>query len=427
MPGRRKFVSTISRGIASALLLPVIDFTPALAVPKRTISQHTDEEAYWKEIRSLFPLSDELVFLNCATMGPSPQAVIDAEAAVNLELNTRAQYRNNKDEVLADIARLVKADKQNIALTHNVTEGINIGAWSIDLQKGDEVIISTHEHVGNAVPWLNRAHLEEIVITPIALLPTAEQMFGLVKASISTKTKVIALPHIPCTNGQVLPISEICTYARQHGILTIVDGAHGPGLLELDLPAMGCDMYVSCCHKWMLGPKGTGFIYVRSESIEKLIPKFLGAHADAGWDVLSSPPVLNGYVPTAHRFFYGTQSPAHYAGISAAIRFIEEIGMEKIALRTRYLAAYLQERLLEIGSDKIEMLSPTEASSRGASIAFNVRKMAYTEVQKTCNKQKIIIRGVPENSINCLRVSTHIYNSKEEIDRFVEVIRSCAW
>ena len=209
MPGRRKFVTTVSRGIASALLLPAFDFTPADAHPKFPTFHITDEEAYWKEIRSLFPLKEELVYLNSATMGPSPQVVLDAEAAANLELNTNAYYRNNTDEILTGIARLVKATKKNIALTHNVTEGINIGVWGLDLHKGDEVILSTHEHVGNALPWLNRARLDGIVLKPLELKPTAGEMFESVSKAINPRTKVIALPHIPWTNGQVLPIAEI--------------------------------------------------------------------------------------------------------------------------------------------------------------------------------------------------------------------------
>ncbi|MES2891444.1 MAG: aminotransferase class V-fold PLP-dependent enzyme [Bacteroidota bacterium] len=426
MPGRRKFVRTISRGIASALLLPAFDYTDANAHPVMPRFDSNHEENYWREIRSQFPLKKELVFLNCATLGPSPQVVVAAEAATNLELNTNAALPANADALLADIARLVKATKQNIALTHNVTEGINIGVWSIDLQKGDEVIISTHEHVGNALPWLNRARIDGIILKPLKLRNTAEEMFEAVKKSITPKTKVIALPHIPCTNGQVLPIAAICNYARQKGIFTIVDGAHGPGLLQLDLPALGCDIYASCCHKWMLGPKGTGFLYVHTDSIEKLSPQFAGAYSDSGWDLLSSPPRLNGFVPTAHRFFYGTQSPAQYAGVIAAIKFIEAIGQEKIETRTRDLATYLQDQLLDMGKEKIEMLSPTEAISRGASIGFKVHKLGYKEVANACRKEKLIIRAVPENGVDCVRVSTHIFNNKEEIDQLINIIKTLA-
>ncbi len=424
MPGRRKFISTLTRGFAGSVFLPGLAQLPAAAADIPFPKNANEEESYWKSIRSLFPLDKEIVYLNSATMGPSPNPVIQAETAVTLELNSKAYYPNNTDTVLTDIARFVKAHKANIVLTHNVTEGINIGVWSLNLQKGDEVIISTHEHVGNAVPWLNRAKHDGIILKPIALMPTAAAMIQLVEDSITPRTKVIALPHIPCTNGQVLPLQAICALARQKNIRTIIDGAHGPGLLELDLPAMDCDMYVSCCHKWMLGPKGTGFMYIKNESLEKAIPKFVGAYSDTGWDMLTSPPKLNGFVATGHKFFYGTQSPAHYAGIIAAIKFHQEIGLDKIEKRTRQLAGYLQKKLMEIGEDKIDMLSPTEEESRGASIAFNVRNQPFAAVQSKCVKRKFVIRGVPENGINCLRVSTHIYNNYEQIDAFADLIKS---
>ncbi|MEO6721022.1 MAG: aminotransferase class V-fold PLP-dependent enzyme [Ferruginibacter sp.] len=424
MPGRREFVKTFTKGIGGALLVPVNTQWPVSTSMSQPKSM--DNEAYWRFVRTCFPLKNDFVFLNNGTMGPSPYQVIEEEARVNMDINASAQYGGKKEEALTDMARFVKVKKENIAFTHNVTEGINIGVWSLNLNKGDEVIISTHEHVGNAVPWLNRAKLDGIVLKPIPILPTAEAMLDAVKKAITKNTRVIALPHITCTTGQVLPIKEICSLARMNNIFTIVDGAHGPGMLPLDLHDMGCDMYASCCHKWMLGPKGTGFVYIRDEYIEKAIPKFIGAYGDTGWDMLSNPPKINGYVATAHRFFYGTQSASQYAGISAAIKFHEQIGIDKIERRIQELSGYLQQQLLAFGNDKIEMLSPVETASRGGSISFKLKKMDYSAVQKKCAQENIIVRGVPENGINCLRVSTHIYNNFQELDKLLALLKSLA-
>src|SRR5690606_14532422 len=130
------------------------------------------------------------------------------------------------------------------------------------------------EHVGNALPWLNRARVDGISLKVLDLTLPLEQMLKTLESYIGKNTKVIALPHLPCTTGRVMPVKEISAMAKRKGILKFVDGAHGPGMLDIDLHDLGCDFYASCCHKWLLGPKGTGFVYIKKEHLEKVDPKF---------------------------------------------------------------------------------------------------------------------------------------------------------
>ena len=164
-----------------------------------------------------------------------------------------------------------------------------------DLRKGDEVILTDQEHVGNALPWLNRQRLEGIVIRSFHPEDTAEKVLAQVKKLINPKTKVIAIPHIPCTTGQVYPIKEICEIARNAGVMTLIDGAHGAGMLNLNLKDLGCDIYSSCCHKWLLGPKGTGFMYVRKDLIENSSALFVGGHSDTGWTLNTEEQSIKGF------------------------------------------------------------------------------------------------------------------------------------
>ncbi|GAA4468082.1 aminotransferase class V-fold PLP-dependent enzyme [Nemorincola caseinilytica] len=386
----------------------------------RRIDEQDDD--HWRDIRLMFPLSKDLTYLNNGTFGPSPYPVIEAVKEGMMESDMRAQY-GNWEPVITKIAKFVGANDDEIALTHNVTEGINIGCWGIPLQKGDEVIITTHEHMGNAMPWMTRQKQHGIVIRTYTPALTAAETLERINALITKKTRAIATPHIPCTQGQILPIKEICTLARDKGIFSIIDGAHGPGMIALDLHDMGCDTYASCCHKWMLGPKGTGFLYVRKGFQETLRPHNIGAGGDNGkWDLLTSPVTTSDYVDSAHRYFAGTQSNGLYAGVGAAIDLINSMGADNIYRRIKYLGKYTQDSLLALG-DRMELLTPTEERSRSGVNGFRIKGMEYNKIFSKCMENKIRIRAVTEHGLNALRISTHIYNNKQEVDLLMDTIK----
>jgi hypothetical protein len=179
-----------------------------------------------------------------------------------------------------------------LVLTHNTTEGINMMAWGVPLKAGDEVLLSEQEHIGNAGPWMHRANLEKIVIRTVAVGKNAEESLALVKKAITSKTKVIALPHVPCTNGQILPIKEICALAKTKNIITCIDGAHPTGMLQLNVKELGVDYYASCCHKWLMAAQGTGFLYINKDKLEKLQPKFYGAEGTSSFTTIGNKPNL---------------------------------------------------------------------------------------------------------------------------------------
>lgn len=418
---RRNFLRSAS--VMAALSLSELT-AMASAAHVQTGGKPVDEndDGYWANIRLMFPLSKDLIYLNNGTFGPSPYPVIEAVKVGMMESDMNGQY-GNWENTISKIAEFVGASADEIALTHNVTDGINIGCWGIPLQKGDEVIITTHEHMGNAMPWLNRQKLHGIVIKTYTPAPTAAETLNRINSIITKKTRAIATPHIPCTQGQILPVKEICALAREKGIFSIIDGAHGPGMIPLDLHDMGCDTYATCSHKWMLGPKGTGFLYVRKEFQETLKPYTIGAGGDNGkWDLLTTPATTSDYVDSAHRYMAGTQSNGLYKGVGAAIEFIESIGADNIYRRLKYLGKYTQDSLLAFG-DKVELLTPTEERSRGAVNGFRIKNVEYQKFYTMCAENKIRIRGVNENGLNSLRVSTHIYNSKEEIDFLMEIVK----
>ena len=168
---------------------------PAIGAPKKEkkISDFNlaEGEEFWKLVRASFPLSNKIAYLNNGTMGPSPYSVIEEQYKATLDVDTTGNY-GGWEEAVPALAKFVGVDEDEICLTHNVTEGINIICWGLHLKKGDEVIITNHEHVGNALPWLNRAKVEGIVLKTVALANTAAQTLNNISALITKKTRVIA-------------------------------------------------------------------------------------------------------------------------------------------------------------------------------------------------------------------------------------------
>lgn len=416
---RRNFIRSASLLAASSFAeLDTWARTQDVYSGSNTVNEN--DETFWQNVRLLFPLSKDITFLNNGTMGPSPYPVIEEVHKGMMDTDQLCRY-GGWETTAPRLAKFVGANEDEIALTHNVTDGINIACWGLPLKKGDEVILTTHEHVGNAFPWLSRQKVHGIVIRTFTPASTAEETLNRVAALINKRTRAIAIPHIPCTQGQILPVKEICALAREKRIYSVIDGAHGPGMLHLDLHDMGCDTYASCCHKWMLGPKGTGFFYSRKEMLGVLQPYFVGGGSDDGkWNMATTPITTASFAKTAHRYYGGTQSLGLYRGVNAAIDFISAIGMDNIHNRIKSLGRYTQQKLLEF--DKVELLTPTEDRSFCAVNGFRIKGVDHTKFHDTCLENKVIIRSVAENGLNSLRVSTHIYNNRADVDKLADLI-----
>lgn len=404
MGNRRDFIQKMGLGLFAPSFLS--DFN--LTVDSTPLSNQT-----WEQIRELFPLQKTRIYLNNGTFGPSPKSVLEAIHQSFQETNETGVY-GNPDSGRERIADFFGVKKSEISLTHNTTEGINIMAQGLPLQAGDEVIVTAHEHAGSAIPWLNRAHLDDIVLKVFQPADTQQMNFEIIKSLVTSKTRAIAIPHITCTTGTVFPIREIADFARERGIFTAIDGAHGAGTLHLNLRELGCDFYAGCFHKWMLGPNGSGFLFVREEMLDQLQAYQVGAKSEKSWKLGVEESVFGGYVDTAHRYDYGTQSTPMHVGVVAAVDFHEEIGRNRIEARIRELNDYLFEGLKRI--KKVEILTPEEKGSRICVVSFRIPGMDYREIASALSQKQIRIRGVHEANLNAIRVSTHIYNSTAEID-----------
>jgi selenocysteine lyase/cysteine desulfurase len=223
------------------------------------------------------------------------------------------------------------------------------------------------------------------------------------------------------TTGLIMPIKEIARLAKEKNAWFFVDGAQTAGMFPFDLHDLGCDAWATSGHKWLMGPKETGLLYVRKDMLDTIEAKFIGAHSDGstGFDFQKGTFSLN---PAATRYEYGTVSIPVRAGLGAAIDFVQGIGMENIWKRDKALSTRLFAGLQAIPGVKV--LSPESDSMRSAMITLMHEQLPYLELQKHLDTYNLRTRGVSEGGLAALRISTHIYTMPEEVDRVLEGVRS---
>lgn len=423
---RKEFFKTIAGAAAGATLLPTLGKSESNA--HRSLGAwpavNADDEHFWKFVRAQFPLTNERAYFNTGGLGASPYAVIDAVKAKMDELEKVSETGHSDQlwkEIKTPTAQLLGCDMEELAFMRNTTEGINVVANGLPLKRGDEIITTTHEHVGNGMTWV---WLQQRIGVALKFFEpsttSAQENIDRIATLITKKTRLISIPHATTTTGQILPIKEISKLARSKNIWLFVDGAQTAGMFPFNLHDMGCDAYATSGHKWLLGPKETGLLYVRKDMLDVIEAKHIGAYSDSGvYDLLKNELKLN---PSAQRYEYGTVSIPLRVGFGEAVKFIQHIGIENVWKRDQALSTYLFKQLKEIPNVKV--LSPASDSERSAMISFQHEQLPFLELQTHLGTYKLRTRGVSEGNVNALRISTHIYNNFEELDRLVEGVRT---
>jgi L-cysteine/cystine lyase len=368
----------------------------------------------------MFPAlaSNDYVYLNSGASGPPPYHVIEAMRAADdlcsgpaylegVRLYARQVEMCSRAREAA--ARLIEAGPEDVALTQNTTHGMNLGTASIDWRQGDEIVSATTEHPGCLVPLHVVGKRFGVKVNLIPPPVTAEK----VEAALTPRTRLVALSHVDWTNGEVLPLGEICTLARERGVSTLIDGAQSVGNIPVDVPATGADMYAFTGHKWVLGPEGMGAFYVR--------PGCDLPSTNAGSASLPDPSAFdtNGGYELHHgarRFEASTMSPILAGGLTAAAEAVcerGEAGLEEIRQRADLLATLLSEQ------PRVTLRSPRPA--RSGLVSFEVEGLAAKEVVERLLEKRFILRYIPEPH-PYVRASTHLFNSEEELERLTKIL-----
>lgn len=375
-----------------------------------------EDEAYWEEIRAQFSFEDDLSYFNTGSLGPCPRFIVEATNGFRATLDGFPSkymwggWQEEKEKVRAKVAGLMNADEEEIALIHNTTEGMNLIASSLDLKKGDEVILCDHEHMSAMAPW--RFHQEsrgvKLVRPKLPTLPESkEELLDVFRKAITKHTKVISIVHLTNTNGMILPIKEISEMAHEKGILVAVDGAQSSCAIDVDMHELGCDFYANSAHKWLFSPKGMGIFYA-TEKAQKLLTPMI---------------VARGYKDKSIRRFenYNTRNLPEYLGLGAAVDYRNEIGHEKIVGRHYELKRYFREKVSKI--EGLKLKSPAADDLSGPIQGVEVVGKDVWKVKRALfDEYKIDCRPMSTHGLNALRISLSICTSKKDVDFLIKAI-----
>ncbi|HET9017365.1 MAG TPA: aminotransferase class V-fold PLP-dependent enzyme [Thermomicrobiaceae bacterium] len=378
-------------------------------------------------VRRELPILREVTYLNTGTIGIMAEPVLarhlEAQAAYERsghlgEADARAGYERAR----AALAGLIGARPDEVALTRNATDGVDLVAAGLALGPDDVVLTTNEEHPAVVLPWAaaERRGGAKLRLFRIAVDP--DETLRNLEAALSPTTRIVVASHVSCETGVRLPITEICRRCRERGILTLVDGAQSVGQFPVDVDAIGCDFMTGNGHKWLSGPKGTGFLFARADVVGRVQPVHVGAGstvpgfdreafgerpADAAWD----------WDPTARRFEYGTRNWHTFIALVDAIAYLQGLGWEQIERHCAETSARLKERLT--ATPGVTLYSPREWDRSCGLVTFGYAGWDGGELaRRLWDEYRVIQRRVQVP--NGVRISCAYFTSSDDLDRLFD-------
>jgi selenocysteine lyase/cysteine desulfurase len=423
----RRDLLTAGTGLAAAAALPSAS---AQSVPNMPSSSRE----LWQWVRTQPMLDLQLAYLDVASGGPTLRAAMAAEYRARevqtIGLADAAQRWTEESNRLATrFAAFLGCEPDEVQFTRGAGEALGQAIVGLDLAPGDEIVTTTREHPAALSPWLVLARRREIVVKQVELptpLNGPEQALGLFAGAVTERTKVLAFSHVQYDDGAVLPVRDLCSFARQRGILTVVDGAQALGMLEVAVRDFGCDFYAVCCHKWLGGSHGTGALYGRREMLDRLWPVeprgldsvppiFTPTDADGTADVPAALHKLGNIVPYAW--------PA-LRGVEAALEFHQQVGRGKIEARVRELAIYARLRLQQVPG--IELLTPARPGLWAGILTFRVPGKSAPDLAEAVERtHRAHVRALrwPNDPGGALRLSLHVFNTHDDVEKLIQALQ----
>ncbi len=373
------------------------------------------------ELARLFQLRRDKIFLNHGSFGACPAPVFDAYQAWQRDLEAdpesffRRRIRGLLAEARSQLAAFVGTHADSLVFVPNATHGINIVARSLELEAGDEVLGTNHEYGAVERAWQYNCdqHGARYIKQPITLpVQSPEEIVEQLFAGVTERTRVIFLSHISSFTALTFPVAAICARARERGILTVIDGAHAPGQIDLNLEAIGADFYVANCHKWLCAPKGSGFLYAPPERQAMLRPFVVGW----GWQGET----------TAESFLdifemLGTLDPAAYLSVPAAIAFQAEHNWPQVRAACHSLLLEARARIQRVAG--LPHVYPDTGGWWAQMSVIPLPPDASTVAwQRLWEDYRIEVPIIPWENYLFVRVSIQAYNTPDEVDTLVEVL-----
>jgi selenocysteine lyase/cysteine desulfurase len=361
---RRAFLREAAAGLVATTALPSLVHGLPSSRPAGPV-----QEPFWELVKAQFPLRPDLTMLNAANLCPAPRAVSDRVTELTRDIDAdpsfqnRAKFSGLESRSREALGRYLGAEADEFVITRNTSEGNNAIVNALDFEAGDEVVIWEQNHPTNNVAWDVRAERTGLAVrrvTTPAAPRSPDELAAPFLAALTPRTRVLAFSHVSNTTGVRLPAARLCAEARTRGIRTLIDGAQTVGALQLDLHALGCDFYTSSAHKWFMGPKEAGILYIRAELAPSLWPPIVGV----GWE--------GARARAARRLgTLGQRDDATVAAMATTVEFHEGIGVPRIEARVLELAAFLKRRIRETMPDAM-ILTPDDPAMSAGVVVFTV-------------------------------------------------------
>ncbi len=373
-----------------------------------------------RKVKEDFPTSNKVVYMNTAAISLKPVQVIDAmtEFMKRYEANGTVKFSDSFEEEVLENARcrvseLIGCESDDIALTTNTSEGINIIAHLIKFERGNNVVTTDLEFPTVTYPWL-KVSREKGVEVRFALNRNGIVSVEDLEKLVDDNTRVIALSHVEYSSGLKFNLREVADLAHRHGAILVVDAVQSLGAIPLNVKREDVDVLASAAYKWLLGPFGAGFVYMRKELYENVMPPFVGWRSNREHEEYDPQKFI--LPETARRFEYGGMPYTPIYGLTRAIEYIMSLGIENIRDHVISLTQKLIDGLSDLGA---KTLTPLNREQRAGIVAARFEKMDYDKVVEDLARKGIIV----SKRMNALRISPHIYNTEEEVAKVIDAIR----
>jgi isopenicillin-N epimerase len=374
------------------------------------------DEDFWFEVQQAFTVDRSLINLNNGGVSPSPRIVQEAMRRY-LEFSNQAPtytmwqiLEPQREGVRRRLAALFGCDAEEIAVTRNASEALEICQFGLDLEPGDEVITTSQDYPRMLNTWRQRERRDRLTVRRISFPvppPGPEDLAARIERAITPRTRVIHFCHITNLTGQIFPVRRICELGRARGIEVIVDGAHAFAHFPFKHAELDCDYYGTSLHKWLLAPHGTGFLYVRRPKIKGLWP-LMAADEKQDSDIRKFEEI-------------GTHPAANFLAIAEALTFHEGIGAERKAARLRFLFHRWAKRLE--GRKGVRLLTSYDARQSCGLATVAVAGVDPARLASHLfSRHRIIATPIKHEEFEGLRVTPNVYTTRGEIDTFGEAM-----
>src|SRR6188474_420718 len=424
---RRDFLSLAGKSLGlAALTTPGIGaLLKEVEAASRSVAHLTPEQAamdedYWFVIQNAFTVTRGIINLNNGGVSPSPRIVTEALVRYTWQQEDATAYtmwqilEPQSETIRSGLAEVFGCDAEEIAITRNASESLEILLMGMDFKSGDEILTTTQDYP-RMLTTLKQRELREGLKLNLIQIPIPPKNLAEITAAfekgITDKTRLILIAHQINITGQITPVKAVCELARARGIETIVDGAHSFAQFDFKQKDLGCDYFGTSLHKWLYAPKGTGMLYVKRDKIEKLWP-LMAAETKQANDIRKFEEI-------------GTHSAAPRLAIGEALLFHNGMGGKRKEARLRYLSRYWMNRLKNI--PKVRFNTSFDPAQSCAIANVNIEGVDPSAIGSYLfNKHRVFTTPIVHEEFKGIRITPNVYTTLGELDRFCDLMEMIA-